>query len=137
MLTKKEPSKNEAKTKSPQQTTLRTLTTQAKKTTPSAPAKQPLATKPNESKKSQLKTRITVKYDTGFKNHLYIRGKGANLNWEKGEVLRNVKADEWVWETDANFSHCEFKILLNDCDYETGNNHYLNQGATITYTPRF
>lgn len=88
-------------------------------------------------KKISSKTRITVKYDTGYPNQLYIRGKGANLNWEKGQPLKNVKNDEWVWETDAHFTHCEFKVLLNDHVYENGDNHLLNAGSTLVYTPRF
>lgn len=83
------------------------------------------------------KTRITVKYDVGFNNHLFIRGKGAGLSWEKGIPLKNVKADEWVWESDAPFNQGEFKILINDKHYETGENHQLPHGASITYTPHF
>lgn len=83
------------------------------------------------------KTRITVKYNVGFNNTLYLRGKGANLNWEKGIPMRNIKADEWMWETDAAFPSAEFKVLINDKTYETGPNHMLHQGATIQYTPHF
>lgn len=90
-----------------------------------------------DPKKNQSKTKVTVKYDVGFSNQLYIRGKGANLSWEKGIVLKNVKPDEWVWETDAHFSNCEFKVLINDKNFESGDNHYLIQGSTIVYTPHF
>lgn len=83
------------------------------------------------------KTRITVKFDAGFGNHLYLRGKGANLCWEKGVALKNVKHDEWFWETDLAFTSCEFKVLMNDKHYEIGDNHTLTCGASIQYTPRF
>lgn len=83
------------------------------------------------------KTRITVKYDIGFGNYLFLRGKGANLSWEKGVALKNVKNDEWVWETDLAFTSCEFKVLINDSIYEIGDNHTLTCGASIQYTPRF
>ena len=83
------------------------------------------------------KTRVVIKYDVGFNNHLTIRGKGANLNWDKGLPLKNIKRDEWVWETDIPFTQCEFKILLNDAAYETGENHRLKAGSSITYTPHF
>jgi hypothetical protein len=83
------------------------------------------------------KTRITVKYDIGFGNYLFLRGKGANLCWDKGVVLKNARNDEWVWETDLPFSSCEFKVLVNDTTYEIGDNHTLTCGASIQYTPRF
>lgn len=83
------------------------------------------------------KTKVIIKYDVGYANDLYIRGKGANLNWDKGLKLKNLKHDEWVWETDVPFSACEFKVLINDRIYETGTNHTLNSGSAITYSPRF
>lgn len=88
-------------------------------------------------KKTSSKTRITVKYDAGFPNQLSIRGKGAGLSWEKGQALKNVKPDEWIWESDAHFTSCEFKILINDRVYESGDNHHLNAGSSLLYTPRF
>lgn len=90
----------------------------------------------NETKKGS-KTRIIVKYDVGFSNLLAIRGKGASLSWEKGCLLKNIKNDEWLWETEALFTTCEFKILINDKQYETGENHLLRYGTTVQYTPRF
>ncbi|MEI8364903.1 MAG: hypothetical protein WCF65_00655 [Parachlamydiaceae bacterium] len=82
-------------------------------------------------------TQIVIKYDVGFNNHLFLRGKGANLSWEKGIPLKNVKRDEWTWETSTPFSSCEFKVLINDIHYETGENHKLNCGASVHYTPKF
>lgn len=89
------------------------------------------------SNPSGKKTHITIKYDVGFPNQLTIRGKGANLNWDKGQPLKNVRNDEWIWETETPFSHCEFKVLINDRQFETGENHHLTQGASVIYTPHF
>lgn len=91
----------------------------------------------NDSKKKGPQTRIVVHYDTGFNNKLTLRGKGASLNWDHGIELKNIKNDEWIWETDALFSACEFKVLINDHQYEVGENHPLNCGSTIQYTPQF
>jgi hypothetical protein len=88
-------------------------------------------------KKGTSKTRLTIKYNAGYPNQLFIRGKGANLSWDKGQPLKNVKADEWVWETDNSFTNCEFKILINDHVYENGNNHQLNAGSSLVHTPSF
>lgn len=82
-------------------------------------------------------TKITIKYDVGFNNIVYIRGEGADLSWKKGKPLKNVKADEWVWESDKPFSQMEFKVLINDEKYEAGENHHLAGGSTISYTPSF
>lgn len=98
-------------------------------------AKTPFTTS-SEAKKGP-KTRITVKYDIGFGNQLYLRGKGASLSWDKGVVLKNEKSDEWIWETDQTFTSCEFKVLINDMRYETGDNHTLTCGASMQYTPKF
>lgn len=83
------------------------------------------------------KTRVTVHYDVGFRNSLFIRGKGANLSWEHGIPLKNIAADCWVWEIDDMFTVAEFKILINDTMYEDGSNHTIKCGAHIEYTPHF
>lgn len=82
-------------------------------------------------------TRIIVKYDVGFNNAIYLRGEGANLNWNHGVILKNIKADEWCWETDLLFNKCEFKVLINDRQYELGENHKLQCGTSYVYTPSF
>ena len=113
--------------------------------TPTCSTTTALTTQPNtalaisnpSAAKKGPKTRVTVKYDVGFNNTLYLRGKGANLSWDKGIPLKNIKRDEWTWETDALFSTCEFKVLVNDKHYETGENHTLTCGASIQYTPKF
>lgn len=109
-------------------------TTTSIQTTKSSPSK--LSEKKGEAKKGP-KTRIIVKYDIGFNNQITLRGKGANLSWDKGVVLKNVKPDEWIWESDLPFTTCEFKVLINDMHYELGDNHPLSCGASIQYTPRF
>ena len=94
----------------------------------------------NSTKNSTGKTvtKITVKYNCGFPNNLFIRGEGIQgLNWEKGVALKNVKADEWTWETDKPFNKAKFKILLNDMHYENGENHIPDCGKQITCTPKF
>lgn len=86
---------------------------------------------------AKARSRIVVHYDVGYPNNLYIRGKGANLSWDRGILLKNVKPDEWVWETDETFENCEFKVLINDYIYETQENHKLKHGQNLEYTPLF
>lgn len=89
------------------------------------------------SHSSGKKSAIRVKYDVGFSNNLYIRGQGPGLSWMQGVPLKNVGPDEWIWETTESFDSCEFKVLINDKQYEAGENHLLPQGATVQYTPHF
>lgn len=81
--------------------------------------------------------KVIIKYDVGFNNSLYIRGKGAGLSWDKGVPLKNMGPDEWIWEPTQAFNECEFKVLINDQCYENGENHHLAGGASIQYTPFF
>lgn len=135
MFSKKESSKTATKTA---KSTKTGGTSQDCSTPPSiCPASIPAKTDPLPSKKEGTKTKITVKLDVGFPNQLYIRGKGANLSWDKGVQFKNIKSDEWVWETEFPFTHCEFKVLINDRVYENGDNHVIKQGASLVYTPRF
>jgi hypothetical protein len=87
--------------------------------------------------KKKVKTKVVIKYDCGFGNSLYIRGTGPGLSWEHGLQLKNHRPDEWVWETEAPFTRCEFKIILNDKQYEIGDNHMLIAGSAIQYSPKF
>jgi hypothetical protein len=122
MFTRKEPKQSEV---------------QAQKgpSTPAASSSPPKA--PAQSQGASGKTRIIVKYDAGFPNQLFIRGEGAGLSWDKGILLKNVSANEWVWETDSTFKHCEFKVLINDRTYENGENHQPKAGNALSYTPQF
>jgi len=90
----------------------------------------------NDADKPKL-TRVVVRFDVGFNNHLFIRGNGANLNWNKGVMMRNTRSNEWVWETNQPFKSCEFKVLINDTQYEQGNNHVLSCEKNMEYTPHF
>lgn len=80
---------------------------------------------------------IRVKYDVGFNNSIYLRGAGADLSWDHGILLKNIKADEWIWETETPFTNCEFKVLINDRQYELGENHHLQCGSSFEYKPNF
>lgn len=88
-------------------------------------------------KKGNTKTKICVQYDVGFNNQIFIRGEGANLSWDKGLLLTNTKPDEWIWETEVDFTTCQFKVLINDLIYENGDNHSCKKGEVLTYTPSF
>ena len=100
-------------------------------------ASAPVGTQAKPELKKGPKTRVVIKYDVGFNNSLSLRGKGANLSWNAATPLKNVKNDEWVWETEISFNTCEFKVLINDSQYEIGENHPISCGASLHYTPKF
>lgn len=92
----------------------------------------------NEKNKAKSKlARVVIHYDVGFNNNIFIRGNGANLRWDKGIMLLNTRPDEWVWEPEQSFNSCEFKVLINDTQYEQGDNHILNNENCLEYTPIF
>lgn len=91
-----------------------------------------------QNKSNQKQTKIIVKCNCGFPNNLFIRGEGiAELGWERGIAMKNINTDEWIWETDKPFTKVQFKIMLNDRQYEVGENHILEYGSQITLTPKF
>lgn len=104
--------------------------------TVSAPEKK-AAAKPAEPQAASKVTKLLIKIDCGYGNKLTIRGEGAGLTWSKGLTLKNISANEWLYETSAQFNKCEFKILLNDEIYEAGPNRVLVCGTTSSYTPKF
>ncbi len=89
-------------------------------------------------RRNKDKTRIVVQCDVGFANTVYLRGQGLpHLSWDKGIALKNVKADEWVWETEEPFKAGEFKILINDKTFEVGENHPIQPGISVRVNPKF
>lgn len=90
------------------------------------------------AKKKTQTTRILVNFDCGFSNSLFVRGEGiSGLSWDKGTPLKNVKADQWVFETDKPFAKAQIKILLNDKQYEAGDNHKVDCGSNVVFRPKF
>lgn len=84
------------------------------------------------------KTKVVVQYDAGFANTIYLRGEGIpELTWTKGVPLKNVKSNEWVWETDTPFKAGAFKVLINDRAYELGENHKISPGSSVRVQPKF
>ena len=84
------------------------------------------------------RTRVVVRFDTGLDHHLFIRGQGAGLCWDKGLPLSNQGTDCWVWETNQPIPEsCEFKILIDDKVFEEGPNHRLMDREICTIQPEF
>lgn len=97
------------------------------------------AHKKSQGLQSATHTKVVIKFNCGFSNNLYIRGEGVTgLSWEKGTPMKCTKADEWVWETDNSFNNkAQIKVLINDKQYELGENHTIDCGKSFTFSPSF
>lgn len=82
-------------------------------------------------------TTIIAKCDAGFGNVLTLRGSGGGLNWDTGVEMDNVDASEWVWKSTKVTGELEFKVLLNDQVWSTGQNGVVFAGSTIVFEPGF
>lgn len=104
---------------------------------PVVKVKKNTAVKKTVKKARKSNTQIVVKYDCGFDNHLSIRGQGAGLSWYKGVALKNISADEWIFDVVCPEAHIEFKVLINDQVFEIGDNHKVKNGQKIEIKPFF
>lgn len=87
---------------------------------------------------SYQQTTVIIHYDAGYGNSLYIRGNTLPLNWNFGQKCRNVDSNTWMFVMERPVSgNVEFKVLLNDSTWETGNNHVVQVGNTIEIWPSF
>ncbi|MCB1136372.1 MAG: hypothetical protein KDK78_08900 [Chlamydiia bacterium] len=92
---------------------------------------------PSKISPTNNKTCITVHYNCGQHNSLFIRGIGGGLNWKQGTALKNIGASEWAWETEQHFGVIEFKVLVNDAMFEDGSNRVLICGTSVHCHPTF
>jgi glycosidase len=84
-------------------------------------------------------TVIRVHYDVGWGNNIAIRGDSYPLDWDYGRAARNVASDIWEFSMeripeDETF---EFKPLINDSTWSTGNNYTGTGGDVIDIYPNF
>lgn len=118
-----------------------TKETTAKKTVAKKTATKKTATKKTTARKTAvrktLKTSIVAYVDVGYGNTLYIRGEGAGLNWEKGIPLKNVSAAEWAFETNKATGTLNYKFLINDQVWATGDNLTIQAGSKSISSPQF
>lgn len=84
-------------------------------------------------------TTIRVHYDVGLGNTMYLRGGSYPLWWDKGRSMLNISSDVWVYEIEryAAGEVFEFKPLINDTTWSSGNNFIGVGGQTIDIYPNF
>lgn len=82
-------------------------------------------------------TRVIAKFDAGWGNHLFIRGLGGSLDWQKGIPMQNIGEDEWLWEQLVPCGTVAFKILINDQNWSEGEDLVVSAGDTVICRPSF
>ncbi|MBS0649835.1 MAG: hypothetical protein JSR93_01615 [Verrucomicrobia bacterium] len=83
-----------------------------------------------------LPTLITIQYPARLGEHLYIRGEGSGFTWGQKVPLISVDANTWQLRQPMQ-GEFKFKILLNNEEWETGNDHPANGGDAVSATPVF
>ena len=81
-------------------------------------------------------TTIEARVNVGFGNHLFLRGQGAGLSWERGTPLKCVDAQTWRWSAPAA-EPLTFKLLLNDTKWAQGDDVIAAPGSRLEVAPRF
>lgn len=84
------------------------------------------------------RTTIRIRFNCGWGNALYLRGDTAPLNWERG--IRCDCAGENLWQSileRPSGGRIEFKALVNDTVWETGENHCVIAYESIEIAPVF
>lgn len=84
-------------------------------------------------------TTIYVHYDVGLGNTMYLRGDSYPLTWDSGRSMLNVSSDVWVYEIERyeEGETFEFKPLINDETWSSGNNFVGTGGTSIDIYPSF
>ncbi|MGH3441451.1 MAG: alpha-amylase family glycosyl hydrolase, partial [Nitriliruptorales bacterium] len=84
-------------------------------------------------------TRIRIHYDVGWGNSITVRGDTYPLRWDEGRGARNLAPDLWEWEMERipENQSFEFKVLINDTTWSTGDNYIGTGGSTIDVYPTF
>lgn len=100
--------------------------------------KQQQTTTASSSRKTEAEmTKVVANIDVGWGNKLFVRGQGSGLNWEQGIEMKNTGPREWVWTSSNPSQHFELKFLINDEQWNQGDNLQVSQGSTLTTQPTF
>ena len=128
-----------------------------KKTTKKAPVTEAPAKKAAPAKKTALPVKktaaptkkksvvsteppatfVSAKIDIGFGNHLYIRGEGPGLSWDRGLAMDCVGAGLWTTSIPLASLPVTFKVLVNDLTWSAGNDFVAEPGQSLTIEPTF
>ncbi len=80
---------------------------------------------------------IQIKYTAPEGRTPFVRGEGVGLNWQSGTKMTQVGPDTWELRVQGFFESGSYKIVLDDRDWESGENHLMISGKTVEHTPQF
>lgn len=84
-------------------------------------------------------TPIRVHYNVGLGNRITARGDTDPFRWDCGIDAQNAAADVWEFHLEAvpAGQTFQFKPLINDTTYSTGDNYVGTGGQTLDIYPAF
>jgi len=105
---------------------------------PAASPVKPTRKRAKPKAKSVL-TPIRVHYDVGQGNRISVRGDTEPWQWECGVDGKNAAADVWEFQLERipAGQAFQFKPLINDTVYSTGENYVGTGGQALDIYPAF
>jgi len=105
---------------------------------PSASPAKPTKRRAKPKGRSGL-TPIRVHYNVGMGNRITVRGDIDPFRWDYGIDTQNAAADVWEFLLErVPAGHVfQFKPLINDATYSTGDNYVGTGGQTLDIYPAF
>jgi len=109
---------------------------------PTKPIKE--LAKPTKERAKPTKERsalmpIRVHYNVGLGNRISVRGDTDPFRWDRGIDARNTASDVWEFQMKRvpAGQTFQFKPLINDTTYSTGDNFVVTGGKTLDIYPAF
>jgi len=105
---------------------------------PSASPAKPRKRRAKPKHKLEL-TPIRVHYNVGMGNRITVRGDADPFRWDSGVDAQNAGADVWEFQLEhvPAGQTFQFKPLINDTAFSTGDNYVGTGGQAVDVYPAF
>lgn len=81
---------------------------------------------------------LTASVFIGIGNKPYLRGSGAGLNWEKGQLMEFQEIGKWRWVAPSDLdAPVELQIYRNDEDPDQSGKYTITAGQKLEVSPVF
>ena len=82
---------------------------------------------------------IRVHYNVGLGNRITVRGDTDPFRWDRGIEAQNTAVDVWEFQLERvpAGQTFQFKPLINDTAYSTGDNYVATGGQALDIYPAF
>ena len=121
--------------------TVRSVRVKSDSTGAAPPSASPAKPRKRRAKpKRQLElTPIRVHYNVGMGNRITVRGDADPFRWDFGVDAQNAASDVWELQLEGipAGQTFQFKPLINDTAYSTGENCVGTGGQTVDVYPVF